>query len=99
MYTIRQLHISLNSREAIKHISKRNAFLYFSEAPEIEDGGTSLTILEGEEGLLPCLAHGIPEPTVRWYKVSTELTTGADYEITVSNTSKVYNIAFCYQRL
>ena len=54
------------------------------EGPEIEIGETPVTILEHEEGLLGCEAHGIPDPVIRWYKGSTEITTGSDFEITVS---------------
>ncbi|XP_055948498.1 hemicentin-1-like isoform X2 [Argiope bruennichi] len=69
-----------------------SAFLNYIEMPLISLPVQELTVKNGEQATLRCIAEGIPDPKVRWYKGSVEIQPLSYIQITSDGSLSIYDV-------
>ncbi|GBM98114.1 Hemicentin-1, partial [Araneus ventricosus] len=69
-----------------------SAFLNYIETPLISLPVQELTVKNGEQATLRCIAEGIPDPRVRWYKGSVEIQPLSYIQITSDGSLSIYDV-------
>ncbi|GIY13520.1 hypothetical protein CDAR_68362 [Caerostris darwini] len=69
-----------------------SAFLNYIEIPLISLPDKELTVKNGEHATLRCIAEGIPDPKVRWYKSSVEIQPVSYIQITPDGSLSIYDV-------
>ncbi|GFS46965.1 hemicentin-1 [Trichonephila inaurata madagascariensis] len=69
-----------------------SAFLNYIEAPLISLPVKELTVKNGEQATLRCIAEGIPDPRVKWYKGLQEIQPLSYIQITPDGSLSIYDV-------
>ncbi|GFT31287.1 hemicentin-1 [Nephila pilipes] len=69
-----------------------SAFLNYIEAPLISLPVKELTVKNGEQATLRCIAEGIPDPKVKWYKGLQEIQPLSYIQITSDGSLSIYDV-------